>query len=319
MIDYLSKVEKFFSDNYEDEELTINGSNVSILDQALRLLDLAESKGKDTVNLEISTSEELKQLFHFDETINVIEETSDKETSVYISEEEVESLSSDIEPNFGMNKTEPHFDHPGESSFQCERRKRPKTEQGHRTGSMPYLPTGNPNQFGTKILNIDNIETNRKEVIDRWTSEISLIIQTNKEKYATKESILLLFDHKTSGIVQNFIKNTNCISHNPMTVFQDMLDAIYMMFLGIDLIEDKANEQKREIEKAKCWVCSEEGHYANKCPNRKDYPQKVKLLEITSSMDLRPIEEQFQDEQIVYTLIEEPLDESSSSSSTESD
>ena len=51
MIDYLSKVEKFFQDNYEDEELIINGSNVSILDQALRLLDLAESKGKDTINL----------------------------------------------------------------------------------------------------------------------------------------------------------------------------------------------------------------------------------------------------------------------------
>ncbi|CAH1430112.1 unnamed protein product [Lactuca virosa] len=141
MIYYLSRVEKFFWDNYEDEELIINGSNVSILDQALRLLDLAESKGKDTVNLEISTSDELKQLFHFDETINVIEETSDKETSVYISEEEVESLSSDIEPNFGMNKTEQHFDHPGESSFQGARRKTPKTEQGHRTGSMPDLPT----------------------------------------------------------------------------------------------------------------------------------------------------------------------------------
>ncbi|CAH1448332.1 unnamed protein product [Lactuca virosa] len=251
MIDYLSKVENFFWDNYEDEELIINGSNVSILDQALRLLDIAESKGKDTVNLEISTSEELKQLFHFDETINVIEETSDKETFVYISEEEVESLSSDIEPNFGMNKTEPHFDHPGESSFQSERTKRPKIEQGHRTGSMPDLPTGNPNQFRTNVLNIDNIETNRKEVMDRWTSEISLIIQTNKEKYATKESILLLFDHKTSGIVQNFIKNTNWICHNPMIVFQDMLDAIYMMFLGIDLIEDKANETKREIEKTK--------------------------------------------------------------------
>ncbi|CAH1422288.1 unnamed protein product [Lactuca virosa] len=103
-----------------NEELIINGSNVSIVGQALRLLDLAESKGKDIVNLEISASEELKQLFHFDETINVIEETSAKETSVYISEEEVEYLSSDIEPNFGMNKTESHLDHPGESFFEGE-------------------------------------------------------------------------------------------------------------------------------------------------------------------------------------------------------
>ncbi|CAH1422907.1 unnamed protein product [Lactuca virosa] len=191
-------ISQLSEDNYKDEELIINGSNVSILDQALKLLDLAESKGKDKVNLEISTSEELKQLFHFDETINVIEETFDKETFVYISEEEVESLSSDIEPNFGMNKIEPQFEHHGESYFQGERRKRPKTEQGHRTGSMPNLPTGNPNQFGTNVLNIDNIETDRKEFIDIWTSEISLIIQTNKEKYATKKSILLLFNHKTS-------------------------------------------------------------------------------------------------------------------------
>ncbi|CAI9275432.1 unnamed protein product [Lactuca saligna] len=157
MINYLSRVEKFFWDNYEDEELIINGSNVSIIDQALRLLYPAESKENDTLNLEIYTFEEFKQLFHFDEMINIIEETFDKETFVYISEEEVESPSYDIEPNFEMNKTEPHLDHPGESSFQGKRRERPKTEQGHRTSSMPDLPTGNLNQFGTNILNIDNI------------------------------------------------------------------------------------------------------------------------------------------------------------------
>ncbi|CAH1444071.1 unnamed protein product [Lactuca virosa] len=164
MIDYLSRVEKFFWDTYENEELINNGSNVSILDQTLRLLDLVESKGKDTINLEISTSEELKQLLHFDETINVIKETSDKETYVYISEEEVESLSSNIEPNFRMNNTQPQFDQPGEYSFQGERRKIPKTEQGHRTGSMLDFSTGNPNQFGTNILNIDNIEQIQKKL-----------------------------------------------------------------------------------------------------------------------------------------------------------
>ncbi|CAI9302131.1 unnamed protein product [Lactuca saligna] len=144
---------------YKPQEPTLRDILKSI--RTLRLLDLVEYKGNDTIKLEISTSKELKQLFHFDETINIIEETS-----IYISKEEVQSLSSNIEPNFGMNKTESHFDHPGESSFQGERRIRAKIEQGHRTGSMPDLPTGKPDQFGTNVLNIDNIETKRKEVID---------------------------------------------------------------------------------------------------------------------------------------------------------
>ena len=88
-----------------------------------------------------------------------------------------------------MNKEEPQFNnyHPGESSY---KRKRPRTNPDHRPTPGSDLPTGNPNQFGTNILNIDNIEINRREVIDRWASEISLIIQTNRERYSTTSSIL---------------------------------------------------------------------------------------------------------------------------------
>ncbi|CAH1435991.1 unnamed protein product [Lactuca virosa] len=147
MIDYLSEVKKIFCDNYEDDKLIINGSNDSILAQDLRILDLAETKGKDIANSEIYSSKELKQLFHFDETINSIEESSEKETYVYISEEEVDYHCFDIKTNFMMNKVEPQFDHhyPGESSFQGERRKRPKTGQGNRSTFIPDLPIGNPN------------------------------------------------------------------------------------------------------------------------------------------------------------------------------
>ncbi|KAL4567211.1 hypothetical protein LXL04_022787 [Taraxacum kok-saghyz] len=177
MIDYISKLEDFFWENHEKDELVINELNVSILDQTLRLLELAETKGKEVVNQEISYSKNLKQLFHFEETINIMEEYSDN-NSIYISEEEIntskeelESLLSDTKPSFRMNRIEPQLNnyHPGESSYKGTR-KRAKTEQDHHSTSAPDLPTGNPNQFGSNVLNIDNIETNRREVIDGWAS-----------------------------------------------------------------------------------------------------------------------------------------------------
>ena len=83
MMDYISRIEKLFWDSHENNELMVNNSNVNHLDQALRLLDLAEEKGKDVVNSEIASSEELKRLFQFEETLNVIEESAD-DNSIHI-------------------------------------------------------------------------------------------------------------------------------------------------------------------------------------------------------------------------------------------
>lgn len=63
------------------------------------------------------------------------------------------------------------------------------------------------NIFGTDILNID-CKPNRKELIYKWAQEISLIIQTNGKAYDDQQTILLLVEHKTTCVFNNFIKNT---------------------------------------------------------------------------------------------------------------
>lgn len=66
----------------------------------------------------------------------------------------------------------------------------------------------------------------------------------------------------------------------------------------------------------RCWICSEEGHYANECPNRKQFPNQVKLLEIAEINGFEPIEEVFKDYEEVYTLIKEKPPDSTSESET---
>ncbi|KAL8237664.1 hypothetical protein R6Q59_018745 [Mikania micrantha] len=44
----------------------------------------------------------------------------------------------------------------------------------------------------------------------------------------------------------------------------------------------KKDEQKicpQCKKKCRCWICSEQGHYANECPNRHKFPEKVKLIQ----------------------------------------
>lgn len=63
----------------------------------------------------------------------------------------------------------------------------------------------------------------------------------------------------------------------------------------------------------RCWICSEEGHYANECPNRAKNPKQVKLLEIAYEIDplVSPIEEKFDMSQDVLILEEfEEIDSS---------
>ncbi|MFS7901189.1 putative caulimovirus coat protein [Helianthus anomalus] len=76
--------------------------------------------------------------------------------------------------------------------------------------SMPYhngIPDSNSNDNGSSttintikfdcIFNLDK----RKEVIDKWNTEIRLIIQTNPEKFKQAKALLLLVEHKSAGIV----------------------------------------------------------------------------------------------------------------------
>ena len=58
-----------------------------------------------------------------------------------------------------------------------------------------------------------------------------------------------------------------------------------------------------------------EGHYANECPNRKQYPDKIKILEEIIYLDYVPIEDPYEGELDVFLL--EEIDPGPTSSESE--
>lgn len=66
--------------------------------------------------------------------------------------------------------------------------------------------------------------------------------------------------------------------------------------------------------KYRCWICNEEGNYANECPNRKKYLDKVKELQTVNNGGYEALEEKYDDIQHVFIL---HVDTNSSSSSEE--
>lgn len=56
--------------------------------------------------------------------------------------------------------------------------------------------------------------------------------------------------------------------------------------------EDPDCPQGKPKGKCKCWLCKEEGHYANECPNKtkKQFKEQAKQLEIINYMGFQPIE-----------------------------
>ena len=80
-------------------------------------------------------------------------------------------------------------------------------------------------------------------------------------------------------------------------------------------LEGKAKHCPKGKKNCRCWICSEEGHYANECPNRKQFPDKIKIIEIAENYGLEPIEEAFKGyEEVFYATLEEPPDSNSESS-----
>ncbi|XP_048229564.1 uncharacterized protein LOC125370031 [Ricinus communis] len=66
----------------------------------------------------------------------------------------------------------------------------------------------------------------------------------------------------------------------------------------------------------KCWLCQEEGHYANNCPRKQQQSkEKVRMLELLSEYELEPIEDMNPEISEVYELLETSSEESSSDES----
>nr|WUF06575.1 coat protein [Angelica bushy stunt virus] len=102
--------------------------------------------------------------------------------------------------------------------------------------------------FGSNVLNLEcESMKDRRFRIDLWSKEMSLIISTNPSVYDSQQKILLLIDHKTTGTVNKFIKDTTWTNRsNAEDAFNDIINFLYLEFLGIDYVSDKSAEKDRE-------------------------------------------------------------------------
>ncbi|KAL8234214.1 hypothetical protein R6Q59_020314 [Mikania micrantha] len=117
---------------------------------------------------------------------------------------------------------------------------------------IPNPETGSSNTINT--INIDCIFDlqKRQEVIDKWNTEFTLIIQSNPDEFVSSKAVLLLIEHKSAGIIKGFIKKTywNEDMHGEDT-FDTIIKAFYVMFLGLDYINNQETENQKIIEKAR--------------------------------------------------------------------
>lgn len=260
-MNYMKVIEEFFWNNLEDDELQVTDDNFDRLTQAIRLMEIDD---ESIANKEVEESSELKSLFDFNncETLNIIdafseEENSNLEESVQYSESE--SSEEEVFPeNFRMNnQTAPPKQETGESSGG---RTEDTTDEnkGSRKRKGNFYPTSDvkniTNIYGSNILNIDG-KINRKELIDKWAQEISLIIQTNSEAYDDQNTVLLLMEHKSTGVVNSMIKRTTWTPvMNPLTAYEEVINAIYTLFLGINLVNNKIQELAKIVSNAKAML-----------------------------------------------------------------
>ena len=237
--------------------MQILDDNVDILEQAIRLMEIDD---ESIANKEIETSNELKSLFGFTnyETLNVIENFSseEEESDHEISPQESEGESSEEEilpENFRMNNQNPFKNEEGPSERKPEPEDRSRKKRKGNFSSTTNSKSSN-NIYGSTILDIDG-KTNRKELIDKWAQEISLIIQTNSEAYDDQQTVLLLMEHKTTGIVNSLIKNTTWHPvTDPILAYENVIDVLYTMFLGINLATNKLIELDKIVSKAKSML-----------------------------------------------------------------
>ena len=140
-----------------------------------------------------------------------------------------------------------------------------KTEPSHRYSNtrqsefkMPFH-RGIPNKdnrppIAIGIINIDCIYDlkDRQIVMDRWINEISLIIQTNQNDFENSKAVLLLVEHKSEGIIKNFLKTTRWQEDlHGLDLFDNIVNAFYLIFLGLDYVHNKEHEIGKQIENAR--------------------------------------------------------------------
>nr|KAJ0185387.1 hypothetical protein LSAT_V11C900468470 [Lactuca sativa] len=154
---------------------------------------------------------------------------------------------SEQEDNFKTNTKTVKFeysdmeDDEAESSYTATRRGNKKKYEF----KMPVhngIPNSGQGPNTINVLNIDCIQDLklRERVVEKWVTEISLILQTNPDEFEKAKNVLLLLEHKTDGIVQKFLRNNNWNEElHGSDLFDNLINVIYTTFLGLDYISNK--------------------------------------------------------------------------------
>nr|WOA03488.1 coat protein [Atractylodes mild mottle virus] len=322
MTNYMRNVEKFFYDNFE-EDLEVNDENYDILNHTLMLMDMDDD---DTANSIIENNPKLKRFFgHPDpENLFVIGESEVSEWNTE-SESEFDELlenepprknpSERIFPDLQMTDayaqssyTNPRT-HPSAYQEEAYSRRPPfyadsrdipsfydkKFKRSAFVGSMSGNMSGTvQTQFGLS-LNIDcSGNAERKVKLDQWLNELNLMVQTNKEKFDTPKKVIILAEHKSTGVLQNFIKRTtwNVDDFSTSQMADVLAEAVYANFLGIDFRQSLVREDEQITKKAQekmskmtlCDICFLDSFFCeyesafHSLKNRDDFIKFIELF-----------------------------------------
>ncbi|GKD59466.1 putative transcription factor interactor and regulator CCHC(Zn) family protein [Tanacetum coccineum] len=117
------------------------------------------------------------------------------------------------------------------------------------------VPNKNSSSSGDiNILNLDCISdlTERKRILEKWSTEISLILQTNQDDFQTAKSVLTLIEHKTEVNIQRLVKQAQWNEDlHGIDFFDSVIDILYTMFVGINYHGNKDLEIIKEQEQAR--------------------------------------------------------------------
>nr|BAO53546.1 capsid protein [Cauliflower mosaic virus] len=224
----------------------------SQFDLMIRLME-ESLDGDQIIDLTSLPSDNLQVEQVMTTTEDSISEDSDlSEFLLAIGETSEEESDSGEEPEFEQVRmdrtggTEIPKEEDGEPSRYNERKRKTPEDR-----YFPTQPKTIPGQKQTTIgmLNID-CQANRRTLIDDWAAEIGLIVKTNREDYLDPETILLLMEHKTSGIAKELIRNTRW-NRTTGDIIEQVINAMYTMFLGLNYSDNKVAEKIEEQEKAK--------------------------------------------------------------------
>ncbi|CAH1436134.1 unnamed protein product [Lactuca virosa] len=166
---------------------------------------------------------------------------------------------SEQEDNFKTNTKTVKFeysymeDDEAESSYTAARRSNKKKYEF----KMPVhngIPDSSKGPNTINVLNIDCIQDLklRERVVEKWVTEISLILQTNPDEFEKAQNVLLLLEHKTDGIVQKFLRNNNWNEDlHGSDLFDNLINVIYTTFLGLDYISNKDFTINKKVDVAR--------------------------------------------------------------------